>query len=142
MPPPTATAPLSRFLTFDRDAWAKLRDSTPLTLSEDDLDALRGLNEKLSLQEVVEIYLPLSRLLNLHVRAAQALYRASQTFLGNHGREGAVHHRPGRQRRRGQEHHRARAAGAALALAQPPVGGPGHDRRVPVPERRARERAA
>ena len=83
MPPPPATAPLSRFLTFDRDAWAKLRDSTPLTLSEDDLDALRGLNEKLSLQEVVEIYLPLSRLLNLHVLAAQSLYRASQTFLGN-----------------------------------------------------------
>jgi type I pantothenate kinase len=81
--PFTATAPLSRFLTFDRDAWARLRDNTPLTLSEPDLDALRGLNEKLSLDEVVEIYLPLSRLLNLHVRAAQSLYRASQTFLGN-----------------------------------------------------------
>jgi len=82
MPPP-ATAPLSRFLTFDRDAWARLRDSTPLTLSEHDLDALRGLNEKLSLQEVADIYLPLSRLLNLHVQAAQSLYGASQTFLGN-----------------------------------------------------------
>jgi type I pantothenate kinase len=79
---PTA-APLSRFLTFDRDAWARLRASTPLTLSEADLDALRGLNEQLSLDEVVEIYLPLSRLLNLHVRAAQSLYHASQIFLGN-----------------------------------------------------------
>jgi type I pantothenate kinase len=79
---PTA-APLSRFLTFDRDAWARLRASTPLTLSESDLDALRGLNEQLSLDEVVEIYLPLSRLLNLHVRAAQSLYHASQIFLGN-----------------------------------------------------------
>ena len=48
-----ATAPLSRFLTFDRDAWARLRASTPLTLSEIDLDALRGLNERLSLDEVV-----------------------------------------------------------------------------------------
>jgi type I pantothenate kinase len=79
---PTA-APLSRFLTFDRDAWARLRASTPLTLSETDLDALRGLNEHLSLDEVVEIYLPLSRLLNLHVRATQSLYHASQIFLGN-----------------------------------------------------------
>jgi type I pantothenate kinase len=79
---PTA-APLSRFLTFDRDAWARLRANTPLTLSESDLDALRGLNEQLSLDEVVEIYLPLSRLLNLHVRAAQSLYHASQIFLGN-----------------------------------------------------------
>jgi type I pantothenate kinase len=77
------TAPLSRFLTFDRDAWARLRASTPLTLSESDLDALRGVNEQLSLDEVVEIYLPLSRLLNLHVRAVQSLYHASQTFLGN-----------------------------------------------------------
>jgi type I pantothenate kinase len=83
MPPPTPTAALSRFLTFDRGAWAKLRDSTPLTLSEHDLDALRGLNERLSLEEVAAIYLPLSRLLNLHVRAAQSLYRATQTFLGN-----------------------------------------------------------
>lgn len=79
----TATAPLSRFLTFDRDAWARLRDNTPLTLSEPDVEALRGLNEKLSLDEVVRIYLPLSRLLNLHVRAVQALHRASRTFLGN-----------------------------------------------------------
>jgi type I pantothenate kinase len=80
---PTTTSPLSRFLTFERDAWARLRDNTPLTLSEGDLDALRGLNEQLSLDEVAEIYLPLSRLLNLHVRAVQGLYHASQTFLGN-----------------------------------------------------------
>lgn len=82
MAPPT-TAPLSRFLTFDRDEWARLRANTPLTLSESDLDALRGLNERLSLDEVEQIYLPLARLLNLHVRAVQSLYHASQTFLGN-----------------------------------------------------------
>jgi type I pantothenate kinase len=80
---PPLTAPLSRFLTFDRDEWARLRANTPLTLSESDLDALRGLNERLSLDEVEQIYLPLARLLNLHVRAVQSLYHASQTFLGN-----------------------------------------------------------
>lgn len=79
----TTTAPLSRFLSFDRAEWARLRANTPLTLSEGDLDALRGLNERLSLDEVEQIYLPLSRLLNLHVRAVQSLYHASQTFLGN-----------------------------------------------------------
>jgi type I pantothenate kinase len=79
----TTTAPLSRFLTFDRAEWARLRANTPLTLSEGDLDALRGLNERLSLDEVEQIYLPLARLLNLHVRAVQSLYHASQTFLGN-----------------------------------------------------------
>lgn len=79
-PPP---AP-SRFLVFDRAAWAKLRDSTPLTLSEADLAELRGLNEAVSIAEVEEIYLPLSRLLTLYVGATQQLYRASQTFLGAH----------------------------------------------------------
>ncbi len=79
----TPPAP-SRFLVFDRAAWAKLRDSTPLTLSEDDLNELRGLNEAVSIAEVEDIYLPLSRLLTLYVRATQQLYRASQTFLGAH----------------------------------------------------------
>lgn len=81
--PDTTTPALSRFITFDRDTWARLRDNTPLTLSERDLEALRGLNDALSMEEVEEVYLPLSRLLNLYVRATQGLYEASQRFLGN-----------------------------------------------------------
>ncbi len=81
--PGTTAAPLSRYLAFTRDEWARLRDHTPLALSERDLDKVRGLNDALSMDEVVEVYLPLSRLLNLHVRATQGLYRASQTFLGS-----------------------------------------------------------
>ena len=76
-------SPPSRYLTFDRAAWAKLRDSTPLTLSEADVAELRGLNDALSIAEVEQIYLPLSRLLSLYVRATQELHRASQTFLGD-----------------------------------------------------------
>jgi type I pantothenate kinase len=74
---------LSPYATFSRLEWAHLRDSTPLTLTENDLETLRGINEQISLQEVVEIYLPLSRLLNLYVSAAQHLNEATQTFLGN-----------------------------------------------------------
>ena len=81
--PELQTAP-SRYLSFDRTAWAKLRDSTPLTLSEADLAELRGLNEAMSIAEVEQIYLPLSRLLSLYVGATQELHRASQTFLGDH----------------------------------------------------------
>ena len=44
---------------------------------------LRGLNDALSIAEVEQIYLPLSRLLSLYVRATQELHRASQTFLGD-----------------------------------------------------------
>jgi type I pantothenate kinase len=71
------------YLDFTHEAWGRLRADTPLTLSEADLIQLRGLNERISLDEVVEIYLPLSRLLNLYVAATQELYRATATFLGS-----------------------------------------------------------
>jgi type I pantothenate kinase len=71
------------YLDFTHEAWGRLRADTPLTLSEADLMQLRGLNERVSLDEVVEIYLPLSRLLNLYVAATQELYRATATFLGS-----------------------------------------------------------
>ncbi len=71
------------YLDFDRGAWAALRAATPLTLSESDLAELQGLNERVSLEEVETIYLPLSRLLNLHVSATQTLHKATDTFLGS-----------------------------------------------------------
>ena len=74
----------ARFLRFDHDAWGRLRESTPLTLDEEDLERLRGINERISLDEVRQIYLPLSRLLNLYVGATQQLFRATDTFLGHH----------------------------------------------------------
>jgi len=73
----------SLFLDFDHEQWGRLRADTPLTLDDADLDRIRGLNESVSLPEVVDIYLPLSRLLNLHVAASQELYAATSTFLGH-----------------------------------------------------------
>ena len=72
-----------RYLTFSRDDWAMLRAATPLTLRELDLDSLKGINERIDLDEVTAIYLPLSRLLNLYVSATQDLQRVSSTFLGS-----------------------------------------------------------
>lgn len=73
----------SLYRYFDREEWAKLRADTPLTLSETDLFALSGINENISLDEVLQIYLPLTRLLNLHVAAAQNLNLATSAFLGH-----------------------------------------------------------
>ncbi|HEX7779523.1 MAG TPA: type I pantothenate kinase [Vicinamibacterales bacterium] len=70
------------YVDFDRASWARLRAATPLTLDEADLAELQGINERVSLDEVEAIYLPVSRLLNLHVAATQELHRASETFLG------------------------------------------------------------
>lgn len=74
--------PDSPFITFSRAKWARLRGGTPMTLSQDDIDEIRGINEELSLQEVEEVYLPLSRLLNLHIAAIQELHRVTSRFLG------------------------------------------------------------
>lgn len=72
----------SPYTSFTRDQWARLRGETPLTLSEDDLVRLRGVAEAVSMKEVEEVYLPLSRLLNLHIAAVQDLHGVTSRFLG------------------------------------------------------------
>ena len=72
----------SPYRVFTRDEWAKLRADTPMTLVPRELEQLSGLIEDLSMVEVEKIYLPLSRLLNLHVAAAQELHAVTNRFLG------------------------------------------------------------
>jgi type I pantothenate kinase len=74
---------VSRFVEFSRAEWARLRAATPLPLTEPQLRGLVSLNEKTSLDEVADIYLPLSRLLNLYVAAKKNLHHATATFLGS-----------------------------------------------------------
>src|SRR5690606_18835065 len=70
---------------FSRAEWASFRADTPLTLDVEDLARLRSLNDPISLDEVVAVYLSLSRLLSLYVEATQGLFRATRTFLGGNG---------------------------------------------------------
>jgi type I pantothenate kinase len=79
----TSPKSISRYTDFSREDWKALRANTPILLSEDDLSALVGINEPVSLREVEDVYVPLSRLLNLHVAAVQHLYEARQLFLGS-----------------------------------------------------------
>ncbi|MDR6829538.1 type I pantothenate kinase [Bosea sp. BE271] len=72
---------VSPYRAFSRDEWAHLRADAPLTLSVDDLAKLQSLNDPISLDEIVAIYLPLSRLLSLYVAATQGLFKATQRFL-------------------------------------------------------------
>ena len=74
---------VSRFVEFSRAEWARLRASTPLPLTEPQLRSLVSVNERMSLDEVSDVYLPLSRLLNLYVAATQNLHAATATFLGS-----------------------------------------------------------
>ena len=73
----------SLYTEITRAEWARLRADTTLTLTPEDLLRLQGLNERVAMEEVVDIYLPLARLLHLYVEAEQVLYRARATFLGD-----------------------------------------------------------
>ena len=75
------TVAFSPYALYLREEWARLRADTPMPLSEAELENLSGLTEKISTEEVVEIYLPLSRLLNFYVEGAQRLHDATEGFL-------------------------------------------------------------
>lgn len=72
---------LSPYHIFSRPEWAARREDTPMTLTPDEVAQLRSLHDRLDIAEIEEIYLPLSRLLSLHVDATQRLFFARQCFL-------------------------------------------------------------
>ncbi|MGE0393729.1 MAG: type I pantothenate kinase [Vicinamibacterales bacterium] len=82
VPTPVDFSLESRYRVLSRADWARLRQATPLPLSEPQLRPLVGLGERLSLDEVADVYLPLSRLLNLYVGAVRQRQVAIDQFLG------------------------------------------------------------
>ncbi|MDA9558170.1 type I pantothenate kinase [Vibrio sp.] len=72
---------MSPYLLFNRQQWSELRNSVAMTLTESDLIELQGINDKLTMEEAVEIYLPLSRLLNLYVESKQSQNAIKDEFL-------------------------------------------------------------
>lgn len=87
--PATAATPddiesesLSPYRHFSRTEWAALRENTPDTVTPGELARMRSLNDRLDLTEVDDIYLPMSRLLALHVAASQDLFHGRSRFLG------------------------------------------------------------
>mgnify|MGYP005991277373 FL=1 len=72
---------MNPYLSYNRDQWSELRNSVPMTLTSDDLKELQGINEHLMMDEVTEIYLPLSRLLNLYVAARQSRNQVLHQFF-------------------------------------------------------------
>jgi type I pantothenate kinase len=70
------------YVDLDRRAWSRLRENHPMSLEQSDLARLRGLGERLDLNEVEEVYLPLSRLLHFYVEATHGLRLATSEFLG------------------------------------------------------------
>ena len=76
---------MTPYLQFNRSQWAALRDSVPMTLTEGEIARLKGINEVLSFEEVAEIYLPLSRLLNFYISSNLRRQAVLEQFLGTNG---------------------------------------------------------
>ena len=72
----------SPFQRFNRQEWSALSAGHPLSLTDEDILALRGLCDRLSLNEVARMYIPLSRLLKLRFEAGKDLFLAQNAFLG------------------------------------------------------------
>lgn len=77
----TARADLSPFAVYSADEWSTLTDGRPAPLSEKDLKRLRSVGDAISLAEVDQIYLTVSRLLAAHRRATRKLYKKRAAFL-------------------------------------------------------------
>ena len=71
------------YLRFSTREWAEYRDGETMSLTTEDIDRLRTLNDPISREEAEEVYLPLARLLSLYVEAVQGLHRASSRFLNS-----------------------------------------------------------
>ncbi|WP_370639648.1 type I pantothenate kinase [Allobranchiibius sp. GilTou73] len=79
---PRSSEVFTPYVELDRAAWSHLRDASPMSLDASDLRRLRGTGDRIDLQEVEEVYLPLSRLLNFYVDATKGLHRVTGRFLG------------------------------------------------------------
>ncbi|GAB6009329.1 type I pantothenate kinase [Dysgonomonas reticulitermitis] len=75
------TLPASPYMQFTREQWAALRDSEPMTLTYEELLTLQGIDHELSIDEVEDIYLPLSRLLSYYVNARTSRQSVLMKFL-------------------------------------------------------------
>ena len=70
------------FVEISRADWAELGNATELPLTENEISQIRGLGDFLDMKEVREVYLPLSRFLNIYVSEYSKLHRATSDFLG------------------------------------------------------------
>ncbi len=78
-------ADLSPFRTFGIEEWAALRADMRLTLTSAEVESLTSFNDRISLEEVERVYLPISRLLWFYVSASQQLFSLTARFLGHDG---------------------------------------------------------
>lgn len=73
----------SPFRAFTREEWRKLEEHPMFPVSDIDLTKLQALNEPLTLDEVEEIYIPMIRLLQIHLTHYRNLHNERDQFFAN-----------------------------------------------------------
>lgn len=71
----------SPYVELERAAWAKLAGDAPQPLQPAEIERVRGLGDELDLEEVRQVYLPMTQLISMRIRLAGALYQATEAFL-------------------------------------------------------------
>jgi type I pantothenate kinase len=72
----------SPYVAIDRADWAELAKNSTAPLTEEELKNIRGLGDFLDLQEVQEVYLPVSKLLSIYAQGTQNLHKSTAEYFG------------------------------------------------------------
>ncbi len=81
MADPSKRTNIETYHIFSREQWCQLSNNIPLKWTEADLDLLSGVNEPVSLTEVLDIYMSLACLIEINIKENYSLYHATQSFL-------------------------------------------------------------
>ncbi|MBY3619925.1 type I pantothenate kinase [Acinetobacter sp. CUI P1] len=78
----------SAYTLYLREDWKKLSDFTAIQLSEEELSDIQSINDKISIEDVNEVYLPLSQLIHLQLQASHTFKDSINHFLNNDLKKG------------------------------------------------------
>jgi len=74
----------SPFRHIPRDEWKALNGHPSYVIADADIQKLNALNEPLTMQEIEDVYFPLSHLLQIHINTYRELHRNASAFFNNH----------------------------------------------------------
>jgi len=76
----------SPFRHISREEWKELNGHLSYPIAETDIHKLNALNEPLTMQEIEDVYFPLSHLLQIHIDSYRQLHHNANSFFNNHSK--------------------------------------------------------
>lgn len=72
---------LINFEKISRKTWQRLHRHTTVPLTQEELNSIKSLNDNISLQEVLDVYLPLTNLIRIYKKSSEDLSFSKSLFL-------------------------------------------------------------